>query len=727
MPDENEVAPLQPSDQTADPSIDSYSEFIRMGDTETDAPTEAATTAATAAAPNSGATTATTAAAVAPAPVTSNYEIRSPRPSQQRQSSPSSASPPQQNGSHSGEPQNASTFFTSFFRKATNTIETSLQAAQLNSSEALSTAQQHVSAASSSAISTVTGLVLDIGTSFNHQQRDAASSNVHPPVTAALKSLRLPPPAMPLLLFHAPIPIIVSQSALHMFTAESPRPTAVPLNIVQTTASATTLAAPPHNPVVATLAALMAGPRVAIAHDDGAIVVFSLSSSNLAAFDSATPPHPSPTTALTALLPAGLAVARRDGSVHLLNANLQPLVSLPPPDMCAGALTPALTSAAATSLAAVAASTRLPSALLVAYDDGTVCAWTAAGVAAGAPFVAHVGAPGAVAALFDAALILTVGNDADRSIAVFDRVSGRCLARRSLPFAPTCLSPIVGAPGAVSSEMCGVCPSPCSFLVGGDEAQVEAFRIVALSPRKVDIKLVLRVGERQRGRKRGVVQALYKRDTGVLTAVCENGDVRRWELCRADAASLCMLEEERGLAALFTERNIVEKMDTENERVEDARLNCASGVLRAQGILAAILDDESVPEDKKDELVIRFQVRQAEMLKTLTDADKEVRRARRRMFGRFSAGVKAFSEGVSSDLERTLGKETRRAAAFEAEYVTRRYREKIEQIKQETVEKLKEIVKDFIKGLGRTNSLIVEQASRDIDMLGTEEAEVEVD
>lgn len=465
----------------------------------------------------------------------------------------------------------------------------------------------------------------------------------------------------------------------------------------------------------------MPGPRLAIAHDDGAIVVFSLSANNIAAFEAATPPHPAPTTALAGLSPTGLAVARRDGSVHVLNARLQPVASLPPPDMCAMALTPALSSAAAIALSPVQGDS---SNLLVAYDDGAVTAFKD-GAAVGMPFVAHAGAPAAVSSLFNGALFVTVGNDTDRSIAVFDSASGRCLARRGLPYEPTYVAAILQG-RTVDGAGSRVCPSACSFLVGGGEAQVEAFRVVALSPRKVDIKLVLQIGDRQRGRKRGVIQAVFKVDTGVVTSVCENGDIRRWGLCKSDAANLCLLNEERGVPALFTEQNIVEKMTSEEEEPEDARLNCANGVLRAQSILAAILDDGSVPEEKKDELVTTFQQRQAHMLSTLTDTEKDVRRARRRIFGRYAAGIRA-SPTAGSELETWLANETRRAAAFEAEYATRRYKDKIEKIEQETVNKLKEILKDFLKALGRSDSLIIEQAHRDVDMLGTEEAEVEVD
>lgn len=328
--------------------------------------------------------------------------------------------------------------------------------------------------------------------------------------------------------------------------------------------------------------------------------------------------------------------------------------------------------------------------------------------------------------MFDAAILVTAGNATDRSIAVFDLESGRCLARRTLPFIPTCLqkiSPVTPPDTAVDAS---VCPSVSTFLVGGDEAQVEVFRIVPLSAHKLDIKLVLNIGERQRGKKRSIVQITCKSDTGILSSVCESGDIRRWELSRPDAAQLFLLEEDRWTGATFTESNIQAMMERENSPSDDAQLNSATGVVRAQSILASILDDDSIPERLKEDTATMFQRTQAAMMSALSEAETEVRRARRRIFGRFSAGVRDDGR-INSDLEKRLLKETRRAAAFEAEYVTRRYVAKVREVEHNTVEKLKQILTDFLNSLSRSNSLIVEQARRDVGMLGTEEAEVEVD
>lgn len=692
----------------------SYTEFIRMGDSSPTPRNDSASSSTSVEQPPLTHTLAngSNSPSSHAANTTSNNERRTPA------SSPGN---------------NSSSFFSSIFRKATSTLENSIQAAHQNGSEAFSSAHHHVSAASSTALSTVTGLVLDIGTTFNGQaSRESPPSRPH--ATVALKPLRVVPPAIPLLFFYAPVPTIVSQSALNVFTADNPRPTSVPLNIVQTRATSSTSPAPPHAAVAATHAVVLPGPRLAVSHDDGAIVIFSLSASRVAAFEAATAPHPSPTTALTAVPPTGLAVARRDGSVHLLNAALQPVVNLPAPDLCAAPLTPTLTTAAAVALAAVPVgtpnpglpSTALCPAIAAAYDDGTISTFSNMGMPTGPPFVAHAGAPAGLLPLFDASLIVTAGNATDRSLAVFERESGRCLARRALPFTPTCLQGITSTSPADNSPDACVCPSLNSFLVGGDESQVEAFRVVPLSAKKLDIKLVLNIGERQRGKKRSVLQIDYKSDSAVLAAVCESGEVRRWELCRTDAAQLCLLEEDLWIGATFTERNIVGMMERENSLPDNAPLNNATGIVRAQSILASILDDGSVPERLKDETVATFQKTQAAMMSTLSEAETEARRARRRIFGRFSAGVKS-DEGAMSDLEKRLAKETRRAAAFEAEYVTRRYVEKVRDVEHKTVEKLKQLLTEFLKSIPRSNSLILEQARRDVEMLGTEEAEVEVD
>lgn len=702
-----------------------------------------------------------------------------------------------------------------------------------------------MTAASSSALSTVTGLVLDIGTSFNNSnqqsstnnnintsssssnsnhnrnQSSSADPNVRPDSTRNLKSLRVPPPAAPLLLFDAPVPTVVSQSALHIFTqGATSRPTAVPLNIVQTRVSASTNPAPPHAAVAATHAAILPGPRLAVAHDDGCVVVFSMAASRVAAFEAATPPHPSPTTALAALHPAGLAVARRDGSVHLLNAALQPIHSLPAPDLCAAPFTPMLTSAAAVALFAVVKEPLLSSAsstgirrpttsannqnkmiqqqqhqtaLAVAYDNGVICTFSNAGHVTGVPFFAHAGAPKGVVTMFGHDLIFTAGNASDRCLAVFDRRTGRCLARRFMQYTPTCLHAVSSAVTADTCATAPVCPSTTALLVGGDEAQVEVFRVVALSSRKVDIKLVRTIGERQRGKRRNIVQIVYRHDSGgYLSAVCENGDVRRWQLGRGDAAQLGLLEEDRWTAATYTEANILQMILLDEERTPvskktdedsngvaptsnnngiessndhldqtnngsvptttvevavppESQVHVANGVVHAQSILATILDDRQVPEDKKDNLVTTFQHMQTDMRAALVDADKDVRRARRRIFVQFAAGVKdeyqqqyhgdtGVAEGDEQNkqtardpLEVRLAKETKRAAAFEAEYVTRRYVEHVHNVERVTVDKMKTLLGDFLKGLNNSDSLILQQAMRDVDMLGTEDAEEEVD
>lgn len=692
---------------------ESYEEFIRMGDMTLDDSNSSE----------------------ALGPSATNFQQHTAGSSHSANPRPSNnlGAPSQPNGQPS---HGNSSFFSTFIRRATTTLESSFQAAHQNGSEAFSSAQHHVSAASNSAFSTVTGIVNDIGTTFNPP--DAPGSTGYPPTTLALKTLRLPSTVTPLAIIPGVEPTIVTHTSVYRYFPDAPAPTVMPLTFTrpQSNSSSDSVADATIVAIQATHAANFPDSRVAVSHEDGSVLLFSLfqGQRNEGIQCASTPPHPSPTTALAPLLPFGLAIARRDGSVHLLNASLQPVVSLPAPLICSTPLTPTLSTAAPIALAPVLQSSQNRGAtnarkeqpvIVIAYDDGTIACFTGSGEKFGSPFVAHAGSAGGITTLFDGVLIVTLGNEVDKTIAVFDALTGRCLTRRALSFVPKFVTKVPQSVPHCSPDT-PTCPSESTILIGGDEGQLDVFRVVVISPWKIDVKYVLRIGDRSRGKKRNVIDINYMRFNGVLTIVFEGGEIRRWQLSKKDASSLSRLQEDVNTGASYTQANIERMMDEENNSDEQPISHGVHGVIRAQTILASLLEDPGIGEEKKDELAETFQKQQAKMVSALSEAETKGRRARRRIFGQFYAGVKAKGH-ASSTLEQRLEIETRRAAALEAELLSRRYTSQVRQIESETITKLQDLLKQFLNSLPRNESLIINQARRDVEMLGTEDADLEVD
>lgn len=705
-------AGTQSNNQTTENNPESYEEFIRMGDMTLD--------------------DSNSSEGLGPSPSSSRQRTADSGHSNNTATPNNPSVPSQTNGQHD---HGTSSFFT-FIRKATTTLENSFQSAHQNSSEALSSAQQHVTAASTSAYSTMSGIVHDIGTTFNPPS--APGSTGYPPTTLALKALRLPPTATPLAIIPGLEPTVATHTSVYRFFPNAPAPSVTPLTFTrpQSNTSSDSVAEATIVPVQATHAANFPDSRVAVSHEDGSVLLFSLfqGQGNEGIQCASAPPHPSPTTALAPMLPNGVAIARRDGSVHLLNASLQPIVSLPAPLMCSTPLTPMLSSAAPIALAPVSQSAQIHGvdgalkeqpAIAVAYDDGTITCFTKSGGKFGSPFVAHAGPPGGITTLFGGIIIVSLGNESDKTIAVFDALSGRCLTRRALSFVPKFVTKITQNVLRHSPDT-PTCPSESTILVAGDEGKIEAFRVVVISPWKVDVKFVLRVGDKSRGKKRGVVDMNYMRFNGVLTIVYEGGEIRRWQLSKEDASLLSRLQEDVNTGATFTQANIEHMMEDEDNSDEQPISHGVTGVIRAQTILASLLEDASIGEEKKDELAGTFQKRQARMVSALSEAETKGRRARRRVFGQFFAGVKAKGH-ASSTLEHRLEIETRRAAALEAELLSRKYTSIVRHIESETVAKLQDVLKQFLNSLSRNDSLIVNQARRDVEILGTEDEDLEVD
>lgn len=649
----------------------------------------------------------------------------------------------------SSPPLNPVSFLTGLFSKATTTLESTLQQAgqarqgvATASSSALSSATENLSAAGTNALSSVSGLVAELSRS------PSEVAPPFPPETTALKLLHADAPARFLLHNRAAYPVVLAAAALHAFPPGLPR-RAAPLGITWSPDGAHAVSTPPPpsapspfrpaqtaRPVAAVCAVhLPDADEVLVAHEDGALRVFSADPARLAVVARSSAPEEA-VPACACLLPGRpgrVALGCSDGSVRVVDAaTLRLLAVFHPPDLCSAALGAAFRYPPVVCVAE--ASSAFPAApvngsvaavddprIVVGYDDGAVAMCNVEGEGVGVPFIAHARRVSAVCTFFDGILTLTAGNDSDSSLAVFDAFTGRCMARRMLPYVPTFLSrvPTKTAASLAVALSENVCPSENAFVVGGEEGQVEIFRIVVLSPEKLELKLVRRISQRVRGRERAVVQVEYVRDGAVLLALSKNGELRRWRLSAVNASSLSLLPSD-SLRVTFTEENIVEMLENELMSIEDARVASVGGVIQAQNVLAAILDEEAIPEAAKDQLVLEFQRSQADMLMKVSQADTKLRRAGRRIASGFAAGLTSGKLSTSAT-ERRLIRAAKRTAAFEMEYATKRHAESVESIQSATLAKLKELLLNCLKGLRGGNANQLDQIRFDAERLGVEE------
>eukprot|EP00177_Eucheuma_denticulatum_P006017 GFKZ01010979.1.p1 GENE.GFKZ01010979.1~~GFKZ01010979.1.p1 ORF type:complete len:423 (-),score=60.71 GFKZ01010979.1:823-2091(-) len=333
------------------------------------------------------------------------------------------------------------------------------------------------------------------------------------------------------------------------------------------------------------------------------------------------------------------------------------------------------------------------------FEDGGVVASSVEGGEIGRGFVTQGRRVGGVVTFFDGAVVLTVGNEMDPSLGLFDAVSGACFVRRMLPYVPSRVVRVEGGLGGLGLQNT-VCPSEFAFVVGGEEGQVEVFRVVVLSSRKLEVRLVRRVSERMRGRDRAIVSISYMVEEQVLIALSRSGELRRWHMTALDASSLAMRAGEGGMRCTFTEENVADMMSQEFVADESARMGSVGGLMQAQNVLACILDAEGVAEASKDHLVAEFQKQQTNMQTKTSQADTELRRAGRRIAARFAEGMKPLPE-KSSLIERRLSRAARRTAAFEMEFASRRHADSLRKIQEEALVELKSILSNCLKGVSQ--------------------------
>jgi hypothetical protein len=429
---------------------------------------------------------------------------------------------------------------------------------------------------------------------------------------------------------------------------------------------------------------LPAAEEVAVGFDDAAVSFYSTAANRegalarVARLSEIGASHATSMRAVPAN-PTGLAIGCACGQVVFLGAHdLEIARRIPPPDVPVPP--PGLPHAPVSCLDVVASEgdggdgdEAAQVRAVVGYGDGAVTAagWAAAPVS----FFGHCDAVVGCVALVGGLLAVSVGSDMDPAICVTETAHGRCLARRALAYTATVISRVEGSLPP-SSELYS--PSHTAFLVGGAEGQVDIFRAVVLSATCVEICLVSRVAERSnRGNRVAAVALDLPGDIAV--AISTRGHVRRWRLGEVESHAITN-------RIAVTPQLVSELLDggeSSTHNVAVSRLSASDRVVGAQRILASLLQDEDVglaDEETKDELVNQFSQAQSRMCELATLADRELARARRRVFSRFSTSTGGANVPHDSRPgEARLGCAARQMAAFELQSCGVRHSEQVEQ------------------------------------------------
>lgn len=451
---------------------------------------------------------------------------------------------------------------------------------------------------------------------------------------------------------------------------------------------------------------LPAAQEVVVCHDDAALRVYSVMSGRMGALVRASSAFPAPLTCIDHVSgdPARLIVGAQNGIVTLVRADdLSSLAWLHAPQTCETALGVGATAAPVSALAAIsgnAHNSAMPNApssafAAVAYVDGTTVANRFDDPSLGAPFAAHAGRVASLVTLFDGAVIVTVGNEDDCSLAVTVAESGRCVVRRTLPYTPTSVSR-VNSERSANRQAKWVCPSESNILVGGEEGQIDLFQLVALSAQKLELRLVQRMSDKARGRRRAVLQTMYMQSNATLVALVRNGEVRRWRLSRDEAYALAFPEEDLRVAR-YDASNVVKALKSGAEDGTGTRLAVGEGVIRAQRVLAMVQEDDAgLDEPGKDRVVEEFQKRQSDMQEKASQVDAELRRAKLRISRRFANAIDETPH--ASHGTRAIEIAAQRAAALELNGVMVKHAISLKEIRTEAVEQLRVVLINCLHG-----------------------------
>lgn len=640
---------------------------------------------------------------------------------------------------------NPGSFITGLFRRASTTIESAVEHAkrEVARNEVLAHAQTSLSEIGHSFQPTLSGMSEFGGMRRRSSEAELASDAPLPEKTIPLKALHLNSVSgsTPLFTFINTVSkdiVVVTDSTIEAFQWNGhklleaqmdvtwggdavPTAPAVGAGSASNSGSVMDVVPPPRrrSPVPgklikATCAVYVpATEEVVVGHEDGALRIYSVRAGQMGMQIRAGAAEDSVPTCMRLLpsKPSRLVVGCDDGTLRLVElAELTNAGVLEAPEMCSATLGSGMRDSPVSCVDAVMASDGTAGAIspvnvFAGYADGALMLSGLGGGGRGVSFIAHGAQVSGAAALYGGALIVSIGNESDPSLVACEPSTGRCLVRRMLKYTPTCISSV---PRRRAREAVGAfCPSENALLVGGSEGQVESYRVVVLSPDNVELRLMRRISERHRGRNREIVQTQYSGSTAVLLAVTGGGELRRWHLCAADAASLTTLPN--ASAPRYTESNVSDALAPGAPR-DDTRLSSVDGVMAAQKILASVLEGNVMGEDGKDRLVEEFQRRQAEMQDKASAADAELRRARRRIGGRFAHGLTA-GDG-------RLARAARRTAAYELDFVDARHGESLTRVQRDAVARLRGVLVDALRGAGQAGASLRAAA----EALGTESA-----
>lgn len=630
----------------------------------------------------------------------------------------------------------AGAFFTGLFRKAAASFESTLESAKrdISRNEVFSSAQESLTELGQA-------IVPSLGGSSNDRARRNSASNSengqYPEKTIPLRTLRINQAtgAEPLLLFVNGAnrdTIVVTESTIEAYERDGTKILQANMEVTwsgdsdaqgnapngtseshgtprQSSLRTSRVHARSPSDVIKAICAVHvpATEEVIVGHADGALRIYSLRSGQMGARirEGAANESTISTIGMAPVRPSRLLVGDKEGRVHLVEvADLRRVATLNPPEMCETPLGAGTKNAPVSCVVGVklqnqtsqqSSASPLPSPVIVGYDDGIITMNMFGNTTDGVPFSAHASKVNGAISLYGGALIVSIGSEEDTSLSACVSENGRCLIRRVLPYTPTCICRVPAAKGAHQYPNLA-CPSENVFIVGGDEGQVDVFRLVVLSPHKVEIRLVRKISDRTRGRRRTVVQALYMPEEATLTALVRSGEIRRWKLSRFDACALSLPEEDLQHCT-YNADNIAAALSDNSEERDETRLAGVEGVIAAQRILAAALEDDiGVGEEHKDDLVAEFQKKQAEMQETASQADAELRRAKRRIASRFARGLMDQLPNVSAT-EKRLALAARRTAAFELDFVTKRHTETLLEIRTSTVARLRVVLLDYLR------------------------------
>uniref|UniRef100_A0A7S0XJP4 Uncharacterized protein n=1 Tax=Erythrolobus madagascarensis TaxID=708628 RepID=A0A7S0XJP4_9RHOD len=298
--------------------------------------------------------------------------------------------------------------------------------------------------------------------------------------------------------------------------------------------------------------------------------------------------------------------------------------------------------------------------LALGYSDGSVGRVSDGSVTPNP--IAHSGAAGpSVACLAYGALIVSVCH-VDWALVVTHAVNGTPLARRLLSFAPSCIRrPSLYASTAgplacrtrlaqvkalitltatgetargVGVRLLAVSGSQNCVLVGGSQGELELYRITACHTQRAEIRCLLRIRERARGREVAIRDVVFDHRLRMLVAASADGSLRRW---------IFGTEHERLVGTLKCGVGDLQ------EHPMETRIGAFAPVMEAQAKLAEALDPAlALNSDEMDHLVEEFEAAQLEAQTAVTHADSALRQTRAVLRAKYEYFMRDFQQGNGS-------------------------------------------------------------------------------